>query len=139
MELVRDVIYLVKSKGFSWKTYHEDESGLFEARDGELHILLNGPEEVPTLSSRMNEAIDVIRAKKPESIKDLATLLKEDYGNTNRLCHQMKALGLVDLESVDGKPKSKVKPVVPYQHLSTTVMTTDAFIAKRQSGKKKSA
>jgi len=139
MELVRDVIFLVRSKGFSWKTYHEDESGLFDAKNGEMHILVNSQDEVPSMTPKMTEAIEVIRKKKPESIKDLASLLDEDYGNTNRLCHELRASGFIDLEPASELPRAKIRPVVPYKHLSTTVMTTDAFIVKRQSRKKKSA
>jgi len=138
MEQIRDVIFLVKSKGFSWKTYHEDESGLFDSRNDELHVLIDSPEDVPTLTPRMLKLIETVRDKSPHSIKDLALLLKEDYGNTNRLCHELNRYGLLDLEPQDDKPKSKMKPVVPYEHFSLTVISTDSFIAKRHS-KKKSA
>lgn len=136
MELIRNVIFLVKSKGFSWKSYHEDESGLFQSKDGELHVLVDSQDEVPKVTARMHEAIEVIQKKKPESIQALALFLKEDYGNTNRLCHQMSGMGLVDLVPSDDRPKSKMKPVVSYKHMVLTVVTTDAYIAKRQTEKK---
>ncbi len=135
MELIRNVIFLVKSKNFSWKTYHEDESGLFHAEKEELHILVDNPDKVPKVTSRMREAVAVIQKKKPKSIQELSTFLKEDYGNANRLCHQMSQLGLIDLEPVDDKPKSKLKPHVPYKHLRLSEMTTDAYIAIKQTEK----
>ncbi len=136
MELIRDVIFLVKSKGFSWKSYHEDESGLFHAKDGELHVLVNHADEVPKVTVRMRLAIEIIQKKKPLSIQELARLLKEDYGNTNRLCHQMSAMGLIDLEPINDKAKSKMRPTALYKHLVLTVVSTDAYIAKRQIQKK---
>ena len=130
MEEIRTVVYLVKSKGFSWKTYLEDKNQIFNTKKGERHVLLGSLDRVPVIDERARGILDLIRSKKPKSIKALAELLQMDYGNTNKLVHGLYAAGVLNLIFDESHPKAPRCPSVDYKHLVTTVITTDAFIAR---------
>lgn len=58
-----------------------------------------------------------IQLLKPKSIYELASLMKKDVGNINRLINFFEELGALELQEKKVNGRVVKKPVVPYQKI----------------------
>lgn len=85
---------------------------------GELKPAADAPKiffpSVRAMAEALNENSQVLMAAinthHPDSVKELASLVKKDVGNVSRTLKRLKAYGLVDLKRVGGSKEAQ--PVV---------------------------
>ena len=108
--------------------YGEHLNQLFEnVRRGEIHephkIVARTTEDIGKILTRERlRLLQVIREKRPESISDLARLLKRKESNVHNDLAFLEGIGL--LEFKEGKNHVKKVPVVDYDTLHITVPLT---------------
>jgi predicted transcriptional regulator len=110
--------------------YGEHLNQLFErVRRGEIHepephkIVARTAEDIGNILTRERlRLLQIIKEKKPESISDLARMLKRKESNVHNDITFLGDLGLLELK--EGKNHVKKVPVVDYDALHITVPLT---------------
>jgi predicted transcriptional regulator len=110
------------------KEYGEHLNQLFESvRRGEIHephkIVARTAEDIGKILTRERlRLLQIIREKTPESISELARILKRKESNVHNDVTFLEGIGLLELK--EGKNHVKKVPVVDYDALHITVPLT---------------
>ncbi|HJH31830.1 MAG TPA: ArsR family transcriptional regulator [Methanosarcinaceae archaeon] len=123
---LKDVEIIVMSN----EEYGEHLNELFEnVRRGEIHkpeppkIVARTTEDIGKILTRERlRLLQIIREKRPESISELARMLKRKQSNVHNDLTFLKGVGLLELK--EGKNHVKKMPVVDYDALHITVPLT---------------
>ncbi len=121
---LKDVEIVVMSD----EEYGEHLNQLFEkVRRGEMHephkIVARTAEDIGKILTRERlRLLQIIREKRPESISELARMLKRKESNVHNDLTFLEGIGLLELK--EGKNHVKKVPVVDYDVLHITVPLT---------------
>lgn len=63
------------------------------------------------------DILTFIQLLKPKSIYDLASMMKKDVGNINKLINFFEQLGALELQETRIKGRVVKKPIIPYQKI----------------------
>ncbi len=121
----------MKLKGFEIVVMSDEEYGehlnqLFErVRRGEIHehykIVARTAEDIGKILTR-ERLLQIIREKRPESISELARMLKRKESNVYNDLTFLEGIGLLELK--EGENHVEKVPVVDYDALHITVPLT---------------
>jgi predicted transcriptional regulator len=121
---LKDVEIIVMSD----EDYGEHLNQLFErVKRGEIHeshkIVARTAEDIGKILTRERlRLLQVIREKRPESISELARMLKRKESNVHNDLTFLEGIGLLEIK--EGKNHIKKVPVVDYDALHITVPLT---------------